>query len=445
MAPPLYDGGECTNCEGEAGAENGYDEEIPCDECGWYRRTSDGFRYPPGLPHRKAFTASTWQLALERVEQIQDDFPNLTKGQIVDAVDVIGDIDDENSTKARDFLDRQERKNRVIEEYPDIRRDLIEKVENIMQLTLKRKEYEDALRAVMNGVMIRRSNRDSAAGAHDNDNLFNKSFDLEFEEMVIDMYQRVFGCFRCYNKSASQRCTKCLVAVYCNRRCQAADWKDKERPHKAVCKTYCDNRALLPGQESDIKQPFPIALYSIDVIRYDFILEDLMEKRTELFLEEAARAFEKEGPSPIPNNSHPMGMQISVVHNLDHSRLQASVSFVAGWQKIDVPFVIFKVVDEGYRYEQMIHPPHGGPGDIPEEVRMKVLENLASFLSKAKEKNIEIISLTCGRACMWMADDDSKDLLKDANGGKPLNVIPSMDYVVSGAMNSAAEEACRQS
>lgn len=448
MAPPIYDGGECTHCEGEAGDDHGYDEETPCDDCGWYRRTSDGFRYPPGLPHRKAFTASTWQLALERVEQIQEDFPNLTKGQVVDAVDVIGDIDDENSTKARNFLDRQERKNRIIEEFPEIRKDLIDKVENIMQLTLKRKEFEDALRAVMNGVMARRSDRESAASATKHDGgsaLFNKTFDLEFEEMIIDMYQRVLGCFRCHNKSASQRCTKCLVAVYCNRTCQAADWKDKERPHKAVCKTYCDNRAPLPGQQSEMKQPFPIALYSIGVIRHDFILEDLMEKRTELFLEEAARAFDKEDPSPIPGNSHPMSMQISVVHNLDHARLQASVSFVAGLGKIDVPFVIFKVVDEGYALERMIHPPLGGPGDIPEEVRTKVLENLASFLTKAKEKNIEIISLTCGRGCMWMADDDSNELLKDCNVGKPLNVIPSMDYVVSGAMNSSAEEACRQS
>ena len=202
-----------------------------------------------------------------------------------------------------------------------------------MQLTLKRKEFEDALRAVMNGVMAKRSDRESAASAQNNDDgsgLFNKTFDLEFEEMVIDMYQRVLGCFRCYNKSASQRCTKCLVlgcfccynksasqrctkclvAVYCNRRRQAVDWKDKERPHKAVCKTYCDNRAPLPGQQSDMKQPFPIALYSIGVIRYDFILEDLMEKRTELFLEAAACAFDKEGPSPIPGNSHPMSMQI---------------------------------------------------------------------------------------------------------------------------------------
>lgn len=349
MAPPIYDGGECTHCEGEAGAERGYDEETPCDECGWYRRTSDGFRYPPGLPHRKAFTASTWQLALERVEQIQEDFPNLTKGQIVDAVDVIGDIDDENSTKAKNFLDRQERKNRIIEEFPEIRKDLIDKVENIMQLTLKRKEFEDALRAVMNGVMARRSDRESAASAKNNDGLFNQTFDLEFEEMVIDMYQRVLGCFRCYNKSASQRCTKCLVAVYCNRRCQAADWKDKERPHKAVCKTYCDNRAPLPGQQSDMKQPFPIALYSIGVIRYDFILEDLMEKRTELFLEEAACAFDKEGHSPIPSNSHPMSMQISVVHNLDHARLQASVSFVAGWEKLTCPLSSLKLSTKDMR------------------------------------------------------------------------------------------------
>jgi hypothetical protein len=50
---------------------------------------------------------------------------------------------------------------------------------------------------------------------------------------------------------------------------------------------------------------------------------------------------------------------------------------------------------------------------------------------------------------MWMADDENKDLLKDANGGKPLIVMPSMDYAMgsamSGAMNAAAEEACRQS
>mmetsp|Transcript_13113 Transcript_13113/g.37382 ORF Transcript_13113/g.37382 Transcript_13113/m.37382 type:complete len:445 (-) Transcript_13113:35-1369(-) len=442
---PIYDGGECTHCEGDAGAEHGFDEETPCDECGWYRRSSDGFRYPPGLPYRKAFTASTWQVALDRVEQIQEDFPELTKGAIVDAVEVVGDNDDKDGSKAREVLDKNDRENRIQEEFPEIRKDLIAKIGSMLDLTLKGKEFEDALRAIMNGAMARRSDRESAAGTRDIEDLFNKSFDLEFEEMTIDMHQRVLGCFRCHNKGASQRCTKCLVAVYCNRKCQAADWKNKSRPHKQVCSTYCQNREPLQGQQSDIKQPFPIALYSIGVVRYDFLLEDLMEKRTDLFLEEAAFAFDKEKPSAIPTGSHPMGMQISVVHNLDHARLQASVSFVVGWQKIDMPFVIFKVVDEGYGLEQMIHPPLGGPGDIPREVRTKVLENLKSFLSKAKEKNIEIISLTCGRGCMWMTDDESKGLLKEANGGKPLNVIPSMDYAMSGAMNAATEEACRQS
>ena len=92
--PPIYDGSECTYCEVDAGAEHGFDEETPCDECGWYRRRSDGFRYPSTLPEVKAFTASTWQLALNKVEQIQEDFPELSKGSIVGAVEVVGVDDD---------------------------------------------------------------------------------------------------------------------------------------------------------------------------------------------------------------------------------------------------------------------------------------------------------------------------------------------------------------
>lgn len=443
--PPIYDGSECTYCEGDAGAKHGFDEETPCDECGWYRRRSDGFRYPSTLPEVKAFTASTWQLALNKVGQIQEDFPELSKGSIVGAVEVVGVDDDEYGTEARAVLAKSVRDKRVEAEFPDIRRDLIGMIGAMLDLTPKGEEYEDALREIMSGVMMRRRERESE-GPHDDESLFNKNFDLEFEEMTIDMHQRVLGCFHCQSKSATQRCTKCLVAVYCNRKCQAADWKDKSRPHKQVCSAYCDNRKPIPGQDGGMKQPFPIGLYSIGVVRYDFLLEKLMEKRTDLFLEAAALAFDKEEtPSAISTGRHPMGMQFSVVHNLDHSRVQASVSLVVGWQKLDVPFVIFKVVDEGYRLQRMIHPPHGGPGDIPGEVRAKVVETLKDFLSKAKEKNIEIISLTCGRGCMWMADEESKDLLKDANGGEPLMVMPSMDYAMSGAMNAATEEACRQS
>ena len=123
--PPIYDGSECTYCEGDAGAEHGFDEETPCDECGWYRRRSDGFRYPSNLPEVKAFTASTWQLALNKVEQIQEDFPELSKGSIVGAVEVVGVDDDEYGTEARAVLAKSVRDKRVEAEFPDIRRDLI--------------------------------------------------------------------------------------------------------------------------------------------------------------------------------------------------------------------------------------------------------------------------------------------------------------------------------
>ena len=216
--PPIYDGSECTYCEGDAGAEHGFDEETPCDECGWYRRRSDGFRYPSTLPEVKAFTASTWQLALNKVEQIQEDFPELSKGSIVGAVEVVGVDDDEYGTEARAVLAKSVRDKRVEAEFPDIRRDLIGMIGAMLDLTLKGEEYEDALREIMSGVMMRRRERESE-GPHDDESLFNKNFDLEFEEMTIDMQQRVLGCFHCQSKSATQRCTKCLVAVYCNRKC----------------------------------------------------------------------------------------------------------------------------------------------------------------------------------------------------------------------------------
>ena len=134
--PTIYDGCECTHCEGDAGAEHGFDEENPCDECGWYRRSSDGFRYPSGLAEVTAFTASTWQLALNKVEQIQEDFPELSKGSIVGAVEVVGDDDDEYGTEARAVLAKSLRDKRVEAEFPDIRRDLFGRIGAILDLTL---------------------------------------------------------------------------------------------------------------------------------------------------------------------------------------------------------------------------------------------------------------------------------------------------------------------
>ena len=49
------------------------------------------------------------------------------------------------------------------------------------------------------------------------------------------------GCYRTevHDKPRFSRCSKCKVAIYCSRDCQATDWKAR---HKKVCKSAAEQR-----------------------------------------------------------------------------------------------------------------------------------------------------------------------------------------------------------
>lgn len=100
---------------------------------------------------------------------------------------------------------------------------------------------------------------------------FNQNFAEERENYLLDLVRENRGCFNvnCCDRSASKRCSKCQVAVYCSRDCQREDWK---RAHKTACKLYCDNTATDTRPEgSGQKGAVAIGLFSIGLIDEDIL------------------------------------------------------------------------------------------------------------------------------------------------------------------------------
>ena len=156
----------------------------------------------------------------------------------------------------------------------------------------------------------------------------------------------------------------------------------------------------------------------IGLISSDKILEMCMDKRTDAFLDEVARV----GTDPFT-----LGISIAVIWNLDMARLQVSSRFIDGDMNIiDTNMIVMRTISENPHLQMMIHPLDGGPGDLPPGTRKRVIFKLGEFFQKARDRNIGISSVTCGRATLWLHNEQEwKDKLIAANDGGRMIIMPS--------------------
>mmetsp|Transcript_1368 Transcript_1368/g.3200 ORF Transcript_1368/g.3200 Transcript_1368/m.3200 type:complete len:420 (-) Transcript_1368:60-1319(-) len=407
----IWDGSSCANCEEQSPYEdNGYDSDTPCEQCGWYRASISGERYPPG------WCASSWRLATRRIDELRQEFPDYSKEMIAQTVLMAGE-DDVDGHGVRENLDATKASEKLCEEFPDVEPDSIVWVVSM----LRRKDVNilydfDAVREILCSLKAKREE----AKARQKEGTFDYDFDLADGEITIEILQRLNGCFHCGEEGARKRCTKCKVAVYCNRECQALSWKDKRAPHKLECKAYCENRA--PAREGSDKGPIPIALCGIHLLDCGKVLEIAMEKRTIAFLDEVKRSCDE--PRYI-------GLQVAVLWNLDMARLQASASVIDGeMNRNDVNVILFKPVGVETHLQGMIHPFDGGAGDIPEGARKKVLAHLKKFLKQAEDRGIEVANITCNRATLWLCEPEGRSKLIAANSGRNILISPGQNYIL---------------
>ena len=173
--------------------------------------------------------------------------------------------------------------------------------------------------------------------------------------------------------------------------------------------------------------PVPVALACIGLISSDKILEMCMDKRTDAFLDEVARV----GADPVS-----LGISIAVIWNLDMARLQVSSRFIDGEMNIvdtnivDTNMILMQTISENPHLQRMIHPLDGGAGDLPPGARRRVVFTLGEFFQKARDRNNGISSMTCGRATLWLHNEQEwKDKLIAANDGGRMMIMPSTQYM----------------
>lgn len=406
----MWDGDTCTSC---VEPDNGVNEDTPCADCGWFRGHLSGERYPPG------YNATSWRYATERIAELREEFPVFPKEVIAETVRRAGE-DDMDGSKARDGLTCTQAAQKMAKEHPNVNQDDLawlvaaatKEDSNIM--------YDlDKVRDLLASLEKKRENRTKRQ--EELGLKFDRKFDSPDAEILVEIMQSINGCFKCGAEGAKARCTKCKVAVYCNRECQAASWKNKDAPHKQECKTYCENVA--PMREGSDPGPVPIALACIGLISSDKILEMCMDKRTDAFLDECARVG--------TNQMCTLGISIAVIWNLDMARLQVGSRFIDGEMNIvDTNMNVMQTVSEDPHLKRMIHPLDGGPGDLPAGARRRVIFRLKEFFQKARERNIDVSSLTCGRATLWINNEQEwKDKLIAANDGGRMMIMPSTQYM----------------
>ena len=409
----IWDGSSCTSCvEPNPDVDNGVSEDTPCEDCGWYRGLLSGERYPPG------YNATSWRYATERIAELREEFPQFPKGMIAETVRRVGE-DDMGGEKARDALTCTQAAKQMAEEFPNLSTDDVSWLVGAATKDDSNIMYDlDKVRELMTSLEKKReerTKRQEELGLN-----FDRKFDSPDSEVLIEVMQSINGCFYCHTEGAKARCTKCKVAVYCNRECQAASWKNKDVPHKEECKTYCENVA--PMREGSDPGPVPVALACIGLISSDKILEMCMDKRTDAFLDEVARV----GTDPVT-----LGISIAVIWNLDMARLQVSSRFIDGEMNIvDTNMIVMQTISENPHLQRTIHPLDGGPGDLPAGARRKVIFKLGEFFQKARDRNIDVSSMTCGRATLWLHNEQEwKDRLIAANDGGRMMIMPSTQYM----------------
>mmetsp|Transcript_834 Transcript_834/g.1439 ORF Transcript_834/g.1439 Transcript_834/m.1439 type:complete len:386 (+) Transcript_834:67-1224(+) len=377
-----------------------------------------GERHPPG------FCASSWLLAIERIRDLRKEFPNISKEQIAFNVHAGGENDVEG-TIARNHLIAHEMSQKLSKEYPELEYDdfcfVVPHLQKSDSNPNPQYDLETAARKILTNFKKRRVKVKAWQDEHESN--FDDGFDNVFNECMIEVLQTLNGCFHCKAANPTKICSKCKLAKYCSKECQASSWKKKDAPHKEECKMFCTakDRKVNGG-------PVPLALYSIGIVG-ESLLDLIMEKRTSAFLDELCRC----------NNAtrEIIKLNIAVAWNWGKMAcLQGVVTFRDDTiTVVTETYVLYKELCTEEHVQGMISE---GCGDIPENEKTKVIIYLNNFFRQAMEREITITEMTCSRATLWLCKEEYKRKLGDPNSAGrsffdppygPIEINPSPTYI----------------
>jgi hypothetical protein len=246
-----------------------------------------------------------------------------------------------------------------------------------------------------------------------------------------------------------------LIFQYCSQKCQKADWKDEEQPHKHICQVYCNNTNPKDWKGAEGQHfPAPVGLTAIGIMLEDDLWV-AMRNRADLFFEEVNLVLEANHES---YREKKIGLIVNVMYNLDRPILQGSVTFhdsdgstvicgrtIPGGTECAY-YILFEPIGEGGEdVRKRLHPSFGGSGDISEDLRLRVVEELKVFFQKVNENGLHINLLTYQRGLMWMSDDDFRNgaakELEEVNGGHKIGWTPHFGYAMEDSLLAASKAA----
>lgn len=190
-------------------ADNGVTETIPCPECGWYRGSISGERYPPD------FCAASWQLATRRIRYLRNEFPNFSKEQISFNVHISGE-NDLGGELTRNYLAKYEIIQKLERDYTELDYDFVcyavTSLRSTDELSPKFDVETQARRILTN---LRNRMRDIKAWQEENEDSFCSDYDVPYGQCLVEIVQTLNGCFYCHAPNPTNTCSKCKFAKYC--------------------------------------------------------------------------------------------------------------------------------------------------------------------------------------------------------------------------------------
>lgn len=236
-----------------------------------------------------------------------------------------------------------------------------------------------------------------------------KEFDADFyaprRKIIIQHYQISRGCFSCGETlDAMKTCSACKFAVYCNRECQKAHWKNEnymgQAPHKELCKSiihflwHCNGKSNndknAPSDTiATFSRPIPMHLGNLGYKFEEEVVEDEMTIYGDMFMDELVEAQVR-------------SIYLSVFcfdDGDDIVQLHGSASFFSSGVK-EVYYILFPKVDSGRNVVSNINS-----GFISEEAKRVAVEHIADFAKRLRGKGLRLMGLACGSAMMWLDND----------------------------------------
>ena len=298
MTSGIWDGSSCEYCiEESCYIDNGVDEETPCRKCGWYRGYFDGSRYPP------LYCSSSWRMATQRIQDLRNEFPTVSKELISKYVQLSGE-NDMDAQRARDYLLAYTKCEEIHEQHPPAEKDdvffalsLLQDQKNVKQeyrgdfvndwtmddMYVISAKIAAKMKQVRNGFdsAYEKLSCDSEFISDISGYSFNEDFDKDISGCMVDIVQEMIGCFHCNGNDPKKICSKCKIARYCSKECQKLSWRNTDEPHKVKCGKFPSINA--PGCD------IIVDLYSQCLLEGRRAMELAMARRTTSFLDEVVR------------------------------------------------------------------------------------------------------------------------------------------------------------